>query len=271
MKINAISIVVGLGLLYLVFKNATGSVFLKNQGKVNLVFYGEKARLYTLDNQDVDYIVTYAPESTILVPGGYGEYRVGALNKLVDLEKKPDLFRRAFSAAAGAFVDLYFYPSGVKIFYGEETTDGIAPTLGEVFFSRSNANLLDRLLAFTNLTAQNKHAYKLIEPNIELQGVFYKKVYRKEALNVQIIYTKSYETAVLISKLLDGEGIRVVDLTQNDVGVKSCRLITRKDNFDSKIVQGLKNFFRCELLEGRPPVSDIILKLGGLESDWAVK
>lgn len=266
-----IGIVFGLAIIYLLVKNITGSVFLRNLDKVNLVFYGEDSRLFSLDNKDVDYIVTFPPETTILVPGGYGEYRAGALNKLVDLEKKPELFQRVFSAAAAAFVDLYFYPPETKIFYGEEKDTGVGPSFREIFFSKSNANLTDRLFAFLNLTAQNKQTYKFIKLDGDLQGVFYKKTYRKEALNVQIIYTESYKTAVLISKLLDGEGIRVVDLTRNSKPAKTCELITKKDRFDSKTIRGLKNFFGCELKEGDPVVSDIILKLGNLEKDWRVE
>ena len=266
-----IAVVLGLALIYLLFKNITASIFLRNQDKINLVFYGKDTRLFSLDSKDVDYVVNFPPEAVVLVPGGYGEYRVGALNKLVDLEGKPQLFQRAFSVAAGAFVDIYFYPPETTIFYDEEREKGFSPSFREIFFSKSNANLVDRLFVFLDLTAQGKQTYKFIEPDDELQGVFYKKAYRKEALNVQIIYTESYGTAVLISKLLDGEGIRVVDLTRNEETTKSCELITKKDRFNSETIRGLKDFFDCNLKEGDPLVSDIILKLGSLEKEWQVE
>ena len=267
-KIILPAIVLVLAVGYLLFKNITASVFLRSQDKINLVFYGENARLFSLDSKDVNYAINFPADAAVLVPGGYGQYRVGALSKLVDLEDKPELFRRAFSTAAGAFVDLYFYPPETKIFYEEKKEAGYGPSFREIFFSKSNANLVDRLFSFLNLTAQSKQTYKFIDPLERTQGVFYKKTYRKEALNVQIIYTKIYETATLISNLLDGEGIRVVDLSREEKPVTGCELITKKDRFNSQTVSGLQKFFNCRIVEGKAAFSDIILKLGRLEEDW---
>lgn len=265
---------------YFIVKNITSSVFLKEKDKVNIVFYGATTRFYSLDKSDVDYIVTFTPNAKVLVPGGYGFYRLGSLNKLVSLEKKPELFKKTLSIATSSFVDLYFYPNSDDIFYKNSQSDDLFPSLREIFLNRSNASLIDRIFVLINLSNKNQNLYKIIRTgddfdsqkfNNDYQGSFYEKTYRTIGDNVQITYTKSYETAMEISQIIDGEGIRVVDVSQVNQNDKQCQIIVKKDKVKSETAMGLSRFFGCPIKIGDTEVSDIILVLGSLEKDWALQ
>jgi hypothetical protein len=217
----------------------------------------------------------------MLVPGGYGNYRSGALNKLASLEKNPDIIRKAYSAATSSMVDLYFYPPEGTIFYKQSDETGFSPTFYEIVLNPGNANFVDRLFILGSLLGKNKNSYKVIEVSSnythedfieENMGIFYKRSYRNGQLNVQIEYDDSYNTAHLLSQILDGEGIRVVDITRSGYpNDKPCEVVTTKDVMGTEAVSGIKNFFGCRVTIGEVSVSDIILRLGKLERDWEVE
>lgn len=272
-------IVIGLSLIYLSYKNFSSSVFLKNKDRVNVVFYSKNTNLYSFSNQDVNYLINFPPSIEVLVPGGYGYYKVGGLGKLVSLENKPEILKRTFSAATSSFVDLYFYPRKTEIYYQTDNQNKKIsfPSIIEIITAKSNANILDRVIFLSKLFDRNQSNYKIIKLektpfdrekfNKDFQGGFYEKYYRNIGENVQIIYNKSYSTAYLISQIIDGVGIRVVDLTRNDNNDR-CQVIAKEINIISR---NIASYFNCRLDKGEAPLSDIILKLGKLEDDWAIK
>ncbi|MBI5127012.1 hypothetical protein HZA76_00975 [Candidatus Roizmanbacteria bacterium] len=270
-------VILGIFIIYFLIKNISGSVFLKNKDRINIVFYSENSSFFSLSKHDVNYLINFPSSIEVLVPGGYGKYKVGAIGKLISLENKYDLFNKVFSGATSSFVDLYFYPGKTEIYY-ENLNNSSLPKIDEILLSKSNANFVDRLFLLSKLVDRNQSNYKIIsldkalfdqdQFNKDFQGSFYKKSYRKIGSNVQIIYTKSYSTAYFISQIINGEGIRVVDLSQSNENAHGCQIITKKIDL---VGQALKDFFGCSIKVGETPVSDIILKLGSLEKDWAVK
>ena len=87
-KKNLFAFFIIIGLVYYLFKSITGSVFLKGRDKINVVFYGENTRFYSLDQKNISYLLSFPSSIKVMVPGGYGEYKVGAIGKLASLEKK---------------------------------------------------------------------------------------------------------------------------------------------------------------------------------------
>jgi len=269
-------------LVFFIVLNLKSSIFLNKKERVNLVFYGPKTVVYSLSlNNDLTYLIYYPVNLSLLVPGGYGFYRVGALGKLVFLEKKPDLFKKVFSANNSFFVDLYFYPKKNEIYFDEKNDKKIWPTVSEIFFNRSNANFVDRLLVFYYLWLKKPSFYQTISlPNQErfnrddffkkTIGTFYKKIYREENLTAQIFYDNDYSTAKLLAQILEGEGIRVVDLSQKKLDSnKPCAIITALKT-EVQTVKDIRRFFSCDFRTGATSVSDIIINLGKLEKDWEV-
>jgi hypothetical protein len=269
-------------LVFFIVLNLKSSIFLNKKERVNLVFYGPKTVVYSLSlNNDLTYLIYYPVNLSLLIPGGYGFYRVGALGKLVFLEKRPDLFKKVFSANNSFFVDLYFYPKKNEIYFDEKNDKKIWPTISEIFFNQSNANFVDRLLVFYYLWLKKPSFYQTISlPNQErfnrddffkkTIGTFYKKIYREENLTAQIFYDSNYSTAKLLAQILEGEGIRVVDLSQKKLDSnKPCAIITALKT-EVQTVKDIRRFFSCDFRTGATSVSDIIINLGKLEKDWEV-
>jgi hypothetical protein len=265
-------------ILWFFYKNFSTSVFIKNKDRINLVFYSQNTSFFSLGKNDIDYLINFYPSTKILVPGGYRYYRVGALGKLIDLEKNPEIFKKVFSSATSSFVDLYFYPPKTEIYY-DKKDDLFFPSLKEIFFFKSNGNFLDRIILFFKFISKHRADFKIIDVKADIFddnkfhddyiGIFYKKKYREIMPTVQIIYTKSYSTAYLLSRIITGEGIRVVDLKMDDhEKINNCQIISKNINF---VVWSLADFFGCEKKVGETEVSDIIIKLGKLESDWSFK
>ena len=252
-------------LFYYLFKSVTSSVFLKGRDKINVVFYGENIRFYSLDQKNINYLLFFSNSVKVIVPGGYGEYKVGAVGKLVSLEKNPEIIRKTFSAVTATLVDLYFYPKKTTIYHQDSPSNSNeTPTIKEIFLTNSNATLIDRLFIFYFFTTSNQEDYQTIDLKpFELghgnaifdyngfykkfQGSFFQKTYRDYDINVQIVYTKSYKTALLLSQMIEGEGIRVVDLSSKDEFIKGCLLIANKEISTTKTYQKLANFFKFNL------------------------
>ncbi len=265
---------------YFVFKNIKNSIILKNKDRVNIVFYSKETKFYSLAKDDVNYLIKFSPDIEFFIPGGYDYYRLGGLHKLIDLEKKPVIFQRAFSANLGLITDIYFYPKKVEIYYEDNSINDNFPKFKEIFFFNSNANIIDRFLIFFKFIKKNIADFRLINLNKnnfqylnfikKYQGYFYKKNYREIDENIQILYKRSYSTAELLSKVLDGEGIRVVDLSQKkELDLRRKCVIYYKEK--STIINDLKNFFSCEIKKDQPEISDIILELNNLEVLWSTK
>src|SRR5689334_15962905 len=85
---------------YLGFRYIGSALTIFKKDRVNIVVYGQNTAFYSIGLSDAgNYIVPFYPDLKIELPGGYGMYRVGAIGKLVELEKKPDILRRSFSQA----------------------------------------------------------------------------------------------------------------------------------------------------------------------------
>ena len=274
-------------LIYYLFKLVTSSVFLKGRDKVNVVFYGEKTRFYSLDRKNVNYILSFSNLVKVVVPGGYGQYKIGAIGKLANLEKKPAIIGKTFSVATSTLVDLYFYQKKTTIYHDNSNLKQ-TPTFMEIILTNSNANLIDKLFLFYIFSSNSKENFQIIDlapfesgggNNIfdhnafykKFQGSFFQRSYRNYDINVQIVYTKSYKTAQLIGQIIEGEGIRVVDLSDQGNNLSKCLLVSNKKVSESKTFLRLADYFKCRTQIGETTVSDIILELGGLEKDWEVK
>lgn len=285
--------------LYVFVKNLCSSAFFQKKDRINVVFDGENAEFYSVGlDHDINYYISFYPDLEFVVPGGFGQYRSGAFAKLVSLEKDPDMYRKVFSNSLSNFVDFYFYPNPpnrrasassdkIKIYFGEKDSDFSIPGLHLLFFGKSNANIFDRLFVFLQLFGKTKGQFKSIDYlsldkqtggtvfsndnfSKKTKGNFYKKTYRKEEAHVQILYTKSYKTAKAIGQMIEGEGIRVADLSEVTEGNDTCQVTRDTNNFSSSAT-AISKFFHCKLIAGNTGAYDIIVKLGEVEKEWEIE
>lgn len=288
-----IALVLSIGVfLIILLRTLLVSAFFVRNDRINILFYSSEPMYFSLERGgEVHYVTTFNADSRTAVPGGYGEYRLGALGKLVTLEKNPDLLKRTFSRITGSMIDYYFYPKSAAIYYGSNEKVR-SPSLSEVFLNESNANIFDRLYLYFQFVG--KHPSDFEEIHIkkiktgetvllsdmtfarQYLGYFYHKSLRKENKTVQILYTDSYTAAKNMSRIIDGEGIRVVDI---DIAKKSSKFqipsskieCVVKENTSrgySHTAQEIAHFFRCILTKGSGRVSDIVIEMGRSEVEW---
>lgn len=277
-------------ILILFVKWFAGSLFFNAPPRLQIVVYGQDTRIYSIDTGgNTHYIIHFAPDEKVGVPGGYGYYRVGALGKLVSLEKRPQIFSRAFSLASSSFVPYYFYPVKTDLYYGSKfRPDVIMPSPAEIFTGLSNVNIFDRvylmlhflqvkksdyLLLRSRGDAQDKNGARVFVPenfSRETEGYIFNSTYRRERQTVQILYTNYYNAARNIGNILEGNGIRVVDIKKMpaDKSKKRCVVIAGEK---TQTATAMGAFFRCSQKVGVNDVSDILFDIRGIEKEWEIE
>lgn len=256
----------------LFFGALRSSVFLKNRERVNVVLYGNPATFYSIGRGDgTDYQISFYPDFEASVPGGYGTYRVGGLGKLASLDRNPNLLGRTFSLLTSSFVTLSFYPAEATVYFGDTKGTLQWPSFSTLFFGKSNASLLDRLFIFWLFIKNPPSEFTRLPLDTSNEGELYKgywydKTYRIEKKNVQIIYTKSYPTAERISHMIEGQGIRVADISEKNYKGPCVILIKT----ESESANAMRDFLGCTIKKGETGPYDILLQLGDIESDWEV-
>lgn len=265
------------------------SAFIVKKDRVNILIYSASPVYYSLERGgEVHYLTTFSADSRTAVPGGYGIYRIGGLGKLILLEKNPELLKKTFSRITGSMIDYYFYNGGETIYYGSKEQVQLASPL-TLFFSPSNANFFDRIYIYGQFVGKHSADFeririKKIQTGDEILlsdttfarqylGYFYNKSLRQENKTVQILYSSSYNAAKNMSRVIDGEGIRVVDIDasqQSTVNSKKqeCVVMENTEKGFSLTARELAGFFHCILTKGKGRVSDIVIEMGRAEGEW---
>lgn len=267
-----------------VFQLLRHSLFFTAPERLNIVMYGEKTVFYSLGIRDrLDYAIPFYPDLRITVPGGYGEYRIGGLGKLVSLEKNDTILKKTFSTTTATFVSYYFLPRDTKVYYGKTLEEVSVPSPFSYFTYRSNAGFFDRVYIFfhmigkrpqnfTNLTTIKSYVkagdiiFSQDDFNELYKGYFYQKRYRDERKNIQILYSTEYRSASSIGQLLEGNGIRVSDISEG--GKEGDCVVKEQAGTHSVTARDVATFFGCRLEQAQTGVYDILFVLGSLEKSW---
>lgn len=280
-----------LGLIRLII-DFSRSLFIVKKDRINVVFYNQETQYYSLDTRKkVNYYLNFPADLKMNVPGGYGQYRLGGVGKLIFLEKKPWLLMTTFSNATSSFIDFYFYFNRPKIYYGFQTNDQLSyPSLWELFYSSSNASFFNRLYLFYYFLMTRKNTFVLLPLVYDkskqwdenkffnlTQGYFYQESFYQENLNLQIIYPPRIDNGDLflsssiksLVRMIEGEGIRVSDLTPRLNQKSQCLVVEDKENFSASSKK-LSEFFHCQLKRGKTDPYDIILILNDEAKRWLI-
>lgn len=263
------------------------TLFFGEKDRINIVFYGNKTTYYSLGiHTEGDYTIPFSSDVKMPIPGGYGDYRVGALGKLVSLEKKPVLIQNTFSLATYSFVDYYFYKKSDEIYYGTND-DVLLPTPGFIWSSASNASFLDKIYLifyFLNKSPSDFHQVPVhTDKNANgditfaagefeklITGYLFQQTYRNERKSVQIWYLDNYENADRVAEMLQGNGIRVDDISQTNTPIKGC-VVTENSATPSFTSKAIMTRFNCTWKKGKTDIYDILFQLGEREKEWEVK
>lgn len=271
-------VVFGLGYFFLGWwRSLKHSPFFFKKDRLNLVLYGQPSVFYSFGLSDgVSYRAVFGGEILVQVPGGYGWYKLAVLDRLARLEKKPALIQKAFSSLTSTSVDFYFF--------APQSAPQHEPSMINVLILpkyRSNASFFDRLRLFLLIVSRRKTDFINLKTagfveggNFDQQafaeaykGYFYQKTFREESVPIRIMAT-SYSPALTISRILEGEGIRVVDITTTKNQPASCILSSWEKQADSATIRFLSAQLQCTIKKtGRR--GDTVVILGrGEEKEW---
>ncbi|QQS43364.1 hypothetical protein IPM65_04355 [Candidatus Roizmanbacteria bacterium] len=278
---------------YLLYKGVTvfsHSLFVSSPDRINFVMYGPQTRYYSLDTKtNRHYEISFPPDLKVDVPGGYGQYRVGSLGKLAELDGNAHLLEKTFAATTTTFIHYYFFPDSDEVYYGSDIEESAKkPSVLHVLFWSGNASVLDRLYLSLMLLGKKDTQFNLISYRKETDnvlgdtvfrndtfmkksiGLLYQANYREEQASVQILYPHEYKTAMRISTLLEGNGIRVSDVSLDIDRSDTCEVIFSTE-VPSQTARDISSYFTCPLVNGKTDVYDIIFVLGMREKDWEIE
>ena len=292
MKSKAIYLIILVVLGYIILKFFQNSLFFTKKDRINIAFYSDKPVFMSLGLSDnIHYNSTLNNDWKILVPGGYGYYKVGAIGKLAQLQKDVDLVSRAFSSAYSNKVDYYFVSSKDDIYIDliKNNDDDVIGDLNffkNIFFGGyiTNANFLDKIYIFFSLAPKRRSDFSRVDLSVCLdkdgvvkedvcmkkyQGYFYQKYLREEDKTIQIYY-QSYSSATMLSRILEGEGVSVVDYTQVSTNGAKCEVLENTPEH-SATAKFLSQYFGCNLKVADVDIADIRFILGtDLEKKWSI-
>ncbi len=268
------------------------SAIFARHDRVNVAFFGEEATILSFGLTDnVNYIVSLSHEQKIMIPGGYNQYPLGSLGKLVEIEKDPTILQRTFSSMTSAHINYFISPTKPDVYEKPDTDE---PTykkrdlIGKIFSSKymSNMNIIDKLYVSYLIGKRRQQDYVVLRSTVrrdeddgarifseksfqkKYKGFFYHQSVREEGMEVQIRYSM-YKSAVTLSRVIEGQGIRITDFSLTDrTDVKRC-LIRTNESKKTHTVQFLKRALMCDVEQGETEGVDVVLYLGkDLEALW---
>lgn len=194
-------------LLLVIPSNFDGQNILFISGKSDSATAGERVIFVEIYPDDEEIIVSsFNPNITAEVMGGYGEYKLGSVYKLLQIDKKNDQYiAAAFSNFLGKGVDLVV--TGNK-----DPQDKLG--LMKLFFS--NKMVWNWLLEVKGTPAENINFNKIENLESWQDGLTQTRREIDPKCNVAVVNSTNYSgLAGDISQVLENSGVEVVRATNN--------------------------------------------------------
>lgn len=279
--------------LFATIRSLRQSIILDARDRVNIIFYNSKPLFLSFGLTDkVNYIMSPQHDLIVQVPGGYGQYPAGSVGRLSDIEKKPELIQRAISSSISGYTDYYVTPKTHEVYEdlkNEETEYNKIKLIQHLFSPNNNSNMtiFDKIFIASSIMKSRQSDFIELKPvekpekgedntvafyekgfQKKYKGFFFHQSLREEGLSVKILYY-SDSAAVILSRIIEGEGIRVVDLSILDEISKERCTIQHNLRKKTKTVRFLSKQFQCRVEKGDVEGADIIMVIGeGLENEW---
>lgn len=259
-------------------KQFTSSFFVSKYQRVNIGMWGKRTMIlsYNLNSPDHSLII-FSNNYEVEIPGGLKGYTVGAIGKLVDLEKKPLIFKKALSSAGQVLIHKTQYENTNEVYFDDfgdlSSDDAIKSIITASLFGPGELNLLERIFIFIHLSdVVGQRTSRFIVSSQKIEPKLYEKVFRNERELVQLQYQKSSRTAYEFASMLENIGIRVSDILPIDRGerreVEKCEVI-ESDAEVSETAKFLSAYFGCRVVRGDTGIYNIKLILDEqIEKEW---
>ncbi|MFO0704278.1 MAG: hypothetical protein U0525_06215 [Patescibacteria group bacterium] len=261
------------------------SFFLMPYQRFNIGMWGKRSFVisYNMDGPDHTLMI-FSNSYEVEIPGGLKGYTVGSIGKLVSLQNKPLIYKKALSAASQVLIHKTLHQNTNEVYfddYGDSSDDeSLKSMIAGYLFGPGELNIFERLYIYIHLSdiVSSKSTRILVtsqKPDVKI----FEKSFRNERKLVQLIYRTSSKTGYELASMLENNGIRVADIleyspTSTDLaeyaknGVEKCLIIESSPTF-SKTSDFLSSYFGCEKIYGETGLYNIKLILDEkTEKEW---
>ncbi len=294
-----ICVVLGIWLVIALIKEVRASIFLKSS-RTNIVIQNNPIILLSFASieADSDLLITLPGSVHVLVPYGYGQYRLEAVGRLGILEHKPQLLPDTIADLLGVTLDGW-----VQKDIDRHTNNTVLEqlqqslTLGQVLSPQfdSNLEMLDRFLLFWKLwhlrsnvvrvydmtqnstifvrsaLADGSNSTEVNSDGLErfLEQKFEDAQIRLDGLTIRIF--NSTDTAGIgqkFARFVTRIGGKVIAVGNQKDDEAHCRVFLRKELDQKRIVQFLQKEFNCTLsLTPNNLGADLMITVGNSFAD----
>jgi hypothetical protein len=241
--------------------------------RTNLLFINkDNLAVFSFENKN-SFLVEFPLKEKVLLPRGFGEYELGKVFSLGELENKgPELAIETLQNFYEIPLFGYFQSDN----FNAENANS-PKYFGKIIFQalrgnlKTNLNKNDIILIYLKGKKLPKLFFEKIAFNTSQSNDMFKdEIIRNEALAVEILngteFSGMAQKTALFWEKMGGRVARVADSLE--IEKKNCKLIVRPEAQKSYSLKILKHFFDCDLnyLEEENPRFDISLILG--EGYW---
>lgn len=267
--ISILVLLVG-GLLVKVFLNFQ-HVKLASFSRLNFVLLTSQNQIFVLSLEGQEGLVlTLAASEKVNVPRGFGEYELGKVYGLGELEKRGgQLLQETVGEVLQAPVFGYFsYPQNLSEKSWEKPKSFLEKIFWEAFWGRVKTNLKkqDLALLYWRASRLNEDLCRVKKTSGPTENLFQDRRLREESLSIEILNATNHnglaQQAAQFLEKVGGRVVRTADAKQEG----NCRILVRRkaQNYTS---QWLSRIFQCPLQESESSLrADLVLILG--ENYW---
>lgn len=223
----------------------------KKLSRKNFVVYGGEKQVFVLSFQDKEgLILFFSPNQRVQVARGFGEYELGKVYKLGQLEGKgSELVRETFEVAFSIPVFGVFYEEG-GVYFESVNPRKVFQKLfwlslkGKIKTDLSRKDIFALLLQVGEI---DKDKVKVAEFKNEVNGLFKDKKLRQEALAVEVLNSTQHSgLAQSWGDFLETAGCLVVRVGETSPDVKKCILELDESLSGSYTAFWLRKVLGCE-------------------------
>lgn len=300
--LRILSLVVAGVLLFLslvrLYQELKTSVFLTKQWRTTIVFNTSPILVMSFPKEaDESIMAVTIPESVYShVPFGYGPYRMGAVWRLGELEKREGLFSETVADLLGVPISGWVGTADPIPLSDTDTVTLIRDVkarfgIWSLLRFQTNLNTLDKILLgwkifqarhdlslfaihqnerlFVDARLIDGSAIKLVNEralDTFLEQKFEDRIARTESVNVLILNTTdTLGVGHKFSRFINNFGAKVMAVKNSDDYIETCIIETEERTRDTKIVTFLKTEFDCQVLEiNEVSSAEILVKIGSL-------
>ncbi len=254
------------------------SFFLKPYQRINIGMWGKRSIILSYNLHSPDHtLIFFTNNYEIEIPGGLRGYTVGSIGRLVSLEKKQVIYKKALSSAGQVLIHKTLHDATDTVYFddfGDISDDrSVGSIITSYIFGGGELNIFERLFLFFHMSdITSNRTSRIILSSGKQEAKLYEKIFRNERKLVQIKYKSSVTTAYEISSILENIGIRVADVVEasgNAVEKGAKCAVVESAGKQSETAKFLASYFECKMMSGDTGLYNIHLTFGdAFENEW---